>query len=217
MGSGSHARVLATPPSVTALVEALEAEIRRHVLSALPPDPTGDTAAMDCRTLLHVYGGWRVRHVDQRPRSVYRARELLSSPHLAKYGSALEVIAKRVADGEDLTPHLTTRTRHAYMPGQRPTEPTTRQDRDLLLADWGIHHLHLSTAPHARFSGFTARTDEVLFAAFRGKSAYLIGIHPHPEHHNWAARAILEVAARNWADAGVLHRLEYVIGLSQPA
>jgi hypothetical protein len=202
--------------SASALIDSLENELCAHILRELPRDANGAVGSMDSRSLLHVYGGWKLRRVDSRERVVHRSRELRAAQFPEAQATVIESIAGAITRGEDITPHLSTRTRHAYSPGERPHQPSTREDRDLLLADWGIHHLHLATAPHPTISGFTARTADVLFAAFRGDDAFLIGVYPHPQKQNWAAKAILEICVRNWPHAGIFQRIESAIGLSHP-
>lgn len=199
------------------LIENLQAEIRRYLIAAMPPDPTGRLADMDLGGLLTTYGGWRNRFVPAQPRTVHVSRELLASDLSSVYGGPLAAIRSKLVAGEDITSHLSTRIRHAFEPGNEPTTIHRRADRDLLLSDWGIHHLHLSTDPHPEAPGFNARTKHVLFVAFRGANAYLIGIYPHPKDNgNWAERAIVETVVRNWPQAGIVHCADYAVGLAEP-
>src|SRR3954454_8339067 len=85
---------------------------------------------------------------------------------------------------------------------------------DRLLADWGLHHLHLKTGPHPKLAGFTDRSDHLLFAAFMPDDAYLIDLVRHEsDGANWAALHVLEVVVRNWPDSGVLIASNYVTGI----
>jgi hypothetical protein len=109
-----------------------------------------------------------------------------------------------------LVPH-----EHVVPSGLASNPERQRRDRDLLLSDWGIHHLHLGTAP-GRNPRFVRRTANVLLVAFRGYDAYLIALRLHESHGaNWAARDILEVAARIWPDARIVERSNYAIGFTQ--
>lgn len=74
-----------------------------------------------------------------------------------------------------------------------------RKDRDGLLADWGIHHLHLSMEPGKE--GLVRRTRDLLFAIFRPDDAYLLGIYPHLE---WAPLEALEIVVGNWPTADLM-------------
>ena len=118
----------------------------------------------------------------------------------------------KIVGGEDLNPHLSTRT--ARPVGGASADPLPhRSDRDLLLAAWGVHHLHLSTEPWK--NRFNERTSDVLFVVFRDADAYVLGVFKHPQHENWAAEEIFAVMARNWPQAGLVLASEYATGLSQ--
>lgn len=78
-----------------------------------------------------------------------------------------------------------------------------------MLAERGLHHLHLGADEGSRF---VARTTELLFVAFRDDDAYLVGALPHGA---WARREVLERMVRNWPDAELLMQARGVIGLEQ--
>lgn len=79
---------------------------------------------------------------------------------------------------------------------------TGREDRDLMVADWGIHHLHLSSEIDS--DGFVKRGGDLLFAAFGADDAYLIGIYQHLT--DWARKEVLgdrrPQLADRWNHAG---------------
>jgi len=158
------------------------------------------------------YRVWRGRFIQPLPRTVHCSEEFIKSPKRRAHFAALEVIETKTATGEDLNAHLSTRVSRP-VGGEPSKPPSKRADRDLLLAEWGIHHLHLSA--EMRKDGFTNRTRDVLFAAFREADAYLLGIFDHPQHENWAAEKIFAVMVRNWPDAGLVLGSDVVIGLSQ--
>ena len=76
-----------------------------------------------------------------------------------------------------------------------------------MLASWGIHHLHLSSAPGAR--SFTARGQHLLYAVFRPNHLYLLGIYTH---RDWARKEPVEVIVDNWPDAGLFVKSNYIVG-----
>lgn len=193
------------------IVERLERRIRRHIAEAMPAKP-GYIEERSLSSLLIDYRVWRGRFVQPLPRRVRRSAELEGSPKSEEHARALEAIEAKVAQGDDLNPHLSSRI--ALPVGGENSEPLARRsDRDLLLAEWGIHHLHLSTEMGK--GGFTKRTGDVLFAVFRNSDAYLLGIFEHPAHANWAAEEIFAVLVRNWPKAGLVIEARSVIGLFQ--
>lgn len=205
MGTGRYRQV------VPDLVERLEKRIRRHISEAMPAKQ-GYFEEQTLVNLMIDYRVWRSRFVQPLPRRVHLSREFRKSSKRQTHAVALAMIEANIASGEDLNAHLSTRVSHPV--GGDPTKPPSqRADRDLLLAEWGVHHLHLSTEMGK--NGFTKRTADVLFVVFRGSGAYLLGIFGHPQHENWAAEEIFAVMARNWPDAGLVHEANYVVGLSQ--
>jgi hypothetical protein len=184
------------------LVEGLERACREHALVAMPADPTGGLAAMSLRDLLQTYGSWKARLVPARPRTVHISSELAASPEMAQHKTELNAIVAKMEAGALLRPHLSKRVRFAHDPAAKPGDPLQRRkDRDLLIADWGIHHLHLSSEEEANGSGFVKRGGPLVFAIFRPDDAYLIGVFSHGD---WALQKVLEIVVRNWPDAGLV-------------
>lgn len=190
-------------------MDRLKRVIRRHVLGALPgtyPTPDASTA-----NLLIDYKVWRGRFVRPTPRRIHVSTEMAAGRGMAKREPAMDELVRRIEAGADLTPQLSAAIHRPFDRIERASHQ--RSDRDLLLADRGIHHLHLST--RLRADGTSVRTDDVLFVVFAEDDAYLLGIHRHPRHANWAARDIFAVLVRNWPGAGVVHGADGVIGLSR--
>jgi hypothetical protein len=74
-------------------------------------------------------------------------------------------------------------------------------ERDALLDDWGIHHLHLGATPHSRASGFVARTEEVAFAIIRPDAVYFIAANSHNRQKAplvWTQMSLVDIVHRNW-------------------
>lgn len=183
------------------LVNELEAVVRRHLLDALPDDPTGALEEERLWDLLVIYATWQGRFVAQRPRAVHISSELAATEEAQ--GGRLDPIVSRIEGGDDLTPYLSTRVHTAYEPqATRNSTRHLRGDRDLLLADWGLHHLHLRPT----------RSSRLVFARFAPDDAYLIGLY---EHGDWALLDVLERLIRNWPDDNLLDHAEYVTGLTQ--
>jgi len=93
------------------------------------------------------------------------------------------------------------------LPATTPTPLHLRADLDLLLADWGIHHLHLSPTNDG------ARTADLLFAVFRPDDAYLLQILPHG---SWTDESLVAIIARNWPTARLLGGPLTGFSLTQP-
>lgn len=68
---------------------------------------------------------------------------------------------------------------------------------DLMLLDWGIHHLHLGTEKilKGKTKGLIQGLKEILFVFLTNDKAYIIGIF---NHSSWTKQAVLQVVHDNW-------------------
>jgi hypothetical protein len=176
----------------------------------MPADPSGELDAMSLADLLASYGTWRSRLIPTQPRRCHVSNELQSSPKAVQHRPGLDAVVAKIEAGDDLTRHLSRAVAVAHQGGAATTKLTRRKDRDLLVADWGLHHLHLSTTIEA--DGFVERGDDLLFGAFTPGDAYLIGILPHG---SWALKELLAVIVHNWPDAGLMLKLDFVLALER--
>ena len=182
---------------------AFENDIRDNILRFLPHDADDrvELEAADTSALLVVWFNWTSRLVTQRPRRVHWSHELEqhASPHFASphVGDGVAHVAAHIEAGDDLSPHL---SKAALQYGYQGGAVRRRQDLDLMINDWRIHHLHLGIGLDAG-GYFAARTDELLFAHFRHNDAFLIDVGTHGD---WAARRLLEVVVHNWPDVGLV-------------
>jgi hypothetical protein len=184
------------------LVKRIEEVARVHALATMPTDPSGVLPAMSLRDLLQTYGNWKARLVPPRPRAVHISAEFAASPEMTRHNAELNAIVAKIKSGSQLRPHLSKRVRVAHDPATKPGDPLQlRRDRDLLIADWGIHHLHISLEEEANGSGFVKRGGPLLFAIFRPEDAYLIGVFSHGD---WALKEVLEIVVRNWPNSGLV-------------
>jgi hypothetical protein len=186
------------------LVGDLEDQLRSHVIAKMG-DASGELTAMTTVALLTRWFNWRDRIVPRQPRTVHESKELVASPAAQDHARELAQINHEITTGVDLTPRLSNRARESYTPVHQRRGLHQRPDLDLLLSDWGIHHLHLVPAP--------ARSDLLLFAVFRPADAYLLQLLPHG---NWTDQTLIEIIVRNWPSAGlVMGSLKGGIGLAQ--
>jgi hypothetical protein len=202
---GSHMPEPITEPGP--LLDDLKRTLRRYMLRELPVDNSCTLRDLNLRSLHRVYATWRGRVPPATPRMLHLSTDLLASPHRDNYRDALAAIVREIAEGADLRPRMSTAIDDAYAFEPPPLLARRRSARhlDRLLADWGVHHMHLSTEPHRKRRGFLARTPHVLFAVFLSADAYLIDLRRHEsDGANWSELAILETIVSNWPDSGIM-------------
>jgi hypothetical protein len=120
----------------------------------------------------------------------------------------VETISKIIADieqGKDLTKYLSRRvtTGFALPPKSGSKRLVKLQHLDLLLNEWGIHHLHISTT--IEDDGFVERDDPLLFGMFESEAAYLLEI---GTHLSFTDQTLVEIAVANWPDAELFLELK---------
>lgn len=151
-------------------------------------------AGLSPSQVCHQYSTLQRRLLSQRPRTVCTAAEFTCPPDLV---ANLALLQKKIEAGEDLRPHLSRGLANL-------------DTQDMLLNDWGIHHLHLGTKIEA--DGFVERTGPVLFARFALDATYLIAV---LKHGSWSCQDFVRVVHRNWPDTISAYRLHGVQGLAQ--
>lgn len=104
---------------------------------------------------------------------------------------------------------MSRRVVHGYV-NANGKKPHQRADLDLMLSAWGIHHLHFSQVVEP--DGFVKRDGPIIFAVFRPDDAFLIDIMTHKD---WAREHVIEVIVRNWPNAGLVHEMKDVVGLTR--
>lgn len=126
----------------------------------------------------------KLNNIDSRPRSVLASPELNNSKYYNLFESEILEIKNKFEHGESLSENLTKRN---------------VADRDFLLRDLGIYHLHLSNL--VKEDQKTERTDELLLVYLEDCTAYFIDIATHEELFKKGFRQrtkFLEIMDRNW-------------------
>lgn len=189
----------------------IQKDIRDHVLAALPYDPSVRTEleAKSATDLLIIYFNWCNRLIPAQPRTVHRSEALNKNPLAATLKRDLDILISKIERGDDLTPHLSKRIDIGYesKPGSKFNR---RRDLDLMLNDWQVHHLHVSSVmePDGRF---VKRDGPLLFAALPPDAAYLIDIFGHGD---WTREAIMNILIEEWPNSGFVHELKGIVGVS---
>jgi hypothetical protein len=151
---------------------------------------------LDAQRLLIVFFNWRSRLIKAQPRQVRKSKAFERNPNVTRRKADLNQIIDDIEKGRDLQRYLSRSTMRdvAGVPSKR-----RRPDLDLMLNDWSVHHLHISTKLDP--DGFVKRGAELLFAVFQPNVAYIVDL---MEHGDWTRDHVLEVLASEWPNEGVI-------------
>lgn len=120
------------------------------------------------------------RRIPQKPRKIWKSRELQCPPQLQ---NGLNWLEQKVVNGDDLNPHLSRKI-------------TALNYDDALLNDWHIFHFHLGTTLMA--NGLVQGTDPVLFARVTDGDFFEICT---ASHGTWADTNLVEILHTNWPES----------------
>ncbi len=167
---------------------------------------------MPPKKLLLTYLIWKNRLVSALPRKVLQSSTFAQNPLVQARSKTIKKIVKDIERGNDLTKYLSRGVRVGFSLPRDPEkkELHRRRDLDLLLNDWGIHHLHISTTVEA--DGFVKRNELLIFAAFKERTAYLIDVMNHRE---WTNDHLIKVIVETWPNAGLAFELKGIIPSEQ--
>lgn len=190
----------------------LHQSAREHILATLPYD-RGDArtgaalAAMPLPELMIVFINWRTRFVTPRPRQL-RVSDCWLGKAQGVDSTVLTNLMSEIEQGADLTARLSRRVAQGFALAKSDKKrlgPTHRPDLDMLLNDWGIHHLHIGPR---KPDGGVEPGPLLAFVIFRSDTAYLIGI---CDHQAWASREMAEAIIRNWPNSGFFAELSGIL------
>jgi hypothetical protein len=154
--------------------------------------------------LLVLYLNWRYRLIAATPRRVLRSAAFDQNPIVSQRLSAISQMIDDIEQGRDLTKYLSRRVTVGFaLPGKPGTKKLKRFEHlDLLLNDWGIHHLHVSTIVES--DGFVEREGPLLFAIFKSERAYFIDVMSHRDFEN---DHLIQIIFDTWPDDGLIPSL----------
>ncbi len=162
--------------------------------------------------LLVRYINWQNRLISASPREVLQSPTFAENPLVQARSTTVRKIVKDIERGDDLAKYLSRGIQVGFSLPRDPSkkELQRRRDLDLLLNDWGVHHLHISTTVEA--DGFVERDGPLIFAAFKEQTAYLIDV---MSHQNWTNEHLIQVIVSSWPNAGLVFELKGVIPSKQ--
>jgi hypothetical protein len=134
----------------------------------------------DQQTVASLFANLQRRRIEPRPRAVHVARDLVCSE---SFRGGFELVTRKLRRGDDVTAHLS-RTVH-----------DSAEFNDMVLNDWGFHHLHLGTS--YKSDGLIERTGALLFVHVQRDAVYCVAI---GDHDDWAAKRLNDAVFNSWPE-----------------
>lgn len=176
-------------------------------------DARQDIQNMNEIALVVCYLNWRKRIIDKKPRRLIESREFDVTKRNPAYADRVGKLLAKIQNGSDLAPHLSKRIKHVYTRPQTPRQLGKRPDLDLLLNDWGIHHLHISDEMEPGNTGFVKRDGPLMYAIFFEDRVYLIDILGHGDFAN---DNLIRILVHNWPNDGLVIKLNGILPGTSP-
>lgn len=181
---------------------------QEHLIGLIPCDPETARAelfGMNARELLGRYVNWADRFVMPRPRRVVTWEGFLRHGLLQpQHWKGVQLLAKQIEDGADLTPYLSERiSRCGYVPTDRNVKRRGVEwgDKDYALNAFETHHLHL-TPKGSR---------ELLYVIFSRNDAFFLML---GDHKSFDDGTLAQAVAQS--RAGTTFELKGILGPANP-
>jgi hypothetical protein len=160
------------------------------------PSPKKDT-----HDLLTGFFNLNDKTISIKRRRVHISKELRDKEIQKPYNGYLKQIRNKFKNGKDVNPHLSKFSVKPYK-------------KDLLLYDWGIHHLHINNEMDNK--GFVERSDFILFFILNREDVYFIDVTKHKleDRTEFSQQHLLGIVKRNWPHLLVPFKMKGITGLS---
>lgn len=155
---------------------------------------------------------FRHRYVDPIPRPTTFSDKFSNMQLPADAARALHQLVAKFEAGANVNPYqgrgLVINNDTSAQAGHKRT--------DLLFADWGILHFHLTTKPIPAGQYFSAPADYLAFCLVAGDVVAFIDVLRHPDREGFANVDLFETMARNWPDYIEQYRLRGLLPARHP-
>ncbi|MBL0457120.1 hypothetical protein JD499_07845 [Aeromonas enteropelogenes] len=139
---------------------------------------------------------FRLRYVDVQPRKVILSNAFPKKDLPTDAQNALHNFVKMIESGYDLNPY---QGRGLKLRNDTSSDKCDART-DLLWADWGIHHFHLSDEPIPQDRYFSKAADYLLFCLIFGDEVACIDVLRHPTKAGFANDELIETMVESWPD-----------------
>jgi hypothetical protein len=159
------------------------------------------TQKKDTHDLLTAFFNLIDKTVSIKRRRVHISKELGEKGIEEPFKSFLKQIRNKFKNGKDVNAHLSKFSVKPYK-------------KDLLLYDWGIHHLHLNNKLDNK--GFVERSDYILFFMLREEDVYFIDVTKHrlEDRTEFSQQHLLRIVRKNWPHLLEPFKMKGITGLS---
>ncbi|PET28310.1 hypothetical protein CN518_24500 [Bacillus anthracis] len=156
----------------------------------------------DTHDLLTALFNLQDKTVSVRRRKVHISKELRAKEIEKPYNDYLKQIRNKFKNGKNVNPHLSKMSEKPYK-------------KDLLLYDWGIHHLHINNKLDDK--GFIERSDYILFFVLKEDDVYFIDVTKHKleDRTEFSQQYLLGILKRNWSHLLEPFKMPGIIGLAE--
>ncbi|MEI7867377.1 MAG: hypothetical protein WCI11_05760 [Candidatus Methylumidiphilus sp.] len=150
---------------------------------------------------------FRYRYIDPQPRQVIFSNKFPKKQLPTKDQMALNNFVQLIKKGRDVNPYQGRGLTLKYdISGERKEVRT-----DLMWADWGIHHFHLSDEPIPSDQYYSRGADFLVFCLVGGDLVAFIDVLPHPDKEGFANPELINTVASNWPDYIKQYRLNGIM------
>ena len=156
-------------------------ELREH--DRAPEERKSATEHYDSRRLITHYFSILMRRI---PKANYQVFVSDTIKHDAQKLALASSIESMLVLSEDVNNHLSNLV--------KKTDQLKKEHLDLLLSEWGIHHIHFDPK----------RSNDLLFVYIKGASVYFIDVLEHEDDEGtietWTNTSLIEIIHRNWPE-----------------
>ncbi|SIQ57560.1 hypothetical protein SAMN05880558_10483 [Aeromonas sp. RU39B] len=150
---------------------------------------------------------FRLRYVDTHAREITLSNKFPKKDLPCDAQNALLKFCKMIEEGDDINPY---QGRGLVL--RHDTSGDKRDSRtDLLWADWGIHHFHLSDAPIPQGQYFSKSADYLLFCLISHDVVAFIDVLLHPSKEGFSNKGLIETLVLNWPDYMDRYKLKGIL------
>lgn len=143
---------------------------------------------------------FRLRYIDPIPRQIFASNNFPKKLPMA-VAKGLGILEKLIMEGTDVNPYQSKGLiRFNDVSGKRREKRT-----DLLWADWGITHLHITDEPIGAGEYFSNRKCSngeswLLFCIFVGNTVGLIDVRSHEDEYVFSDQDLISTVKESWPD-----------------